>query len=86
MGNVRTTQIKTISERLIKLYPNQFTFDFNENKKKIGEILPLESKIMRNKIAGYITHNLSKMNRLSTLKITYQNPNLEKRKKKKKKR
>ena len=56
MGNIRTTQIKNVSERLVKMFPEKFSKDFDQNKKILDELLHLKSKDVRNKIAGYITH------------------------------
>jgi small subunit ribosomal protein S17e len=56
MGNIRTTQIKNVSERLLKMFPAKFSKDFDHNKKIVDELLHLKSKDVRNKIAGYITH------------------------------
>ncbi len=81
MGNIRSTQIKTLSDRLIEIYPDKFSIDFNKNKEAVDELISLESKSQRNKIAGFITHTIEKMGRLKAIKISYQNPNLDKRKK-----
>jgi small subunit ribosomal protein S17e len=56
MGNIRTTQIKNVSERLLKMFPEKFSKDFYYNKKIVDELLGIKSKVIRNKIAGYITH------------------------------
>ena len=56
MGNIKTAQIKNVSERLVKMFPEKFSEDFDHNKKIIDELLRLKSKDVRNKIAGYITH------------------------------
>ena len=84
MGNIRSTHIKILADRLLEVYPDKFSTDFNKNKEVIDELLNFESKIQRNKIAGYITHTLDKMEKLKTIKVTYQNPNLNKRKRGKK--
>ncbi len=61
MGKVRTRMIKRIALKLLELYPEQFTTDFEKNKKvleeKFGPII--YSKKIRNKIAGYITSRVS---------------------------
>ncbi|OLD90969.1 30S ribosomal protein S17e, partial [Euryarchaeota archaeon 13_1_20CM_4_64_14] len=38
-----------------KLYPNEFTDDFDHNKAKVSELSDVRSILMRNRIAGYIT-------------------------------
>jgi len=51
-------RIKRISTELLERYPDRFGIDFDENKKLIKEIAIVRSKILRNKIAGYITSRL----------------------------
>ena len=41
-------------------YPNQFVSDnFQHNKKKVEELSNVDSILLRNRIAGYITRMLS---------------------------
>ena len=53
-------RVRRISTELLEKYPDKFTADFDENKKIINEISVVRSKILRNKIAGYITSYLHK--------------------------
>ncbi len=39
----------------MKLHEDKFTEDFDENKLKVEELVDLNSKTMRNRIAGYVT-------------------------------
>ena len=55
MGNIRPSFIKTRALRLIEIYPDQFTDDFDNNKKMVSEFSDVDNKRMRNWIAGYIT-------------------------------
>lgn len=55
MGNIRPTYIKRVAIELVKTYPNEFTGDFEHNKKKVSELSDVGSILMRNRIAGYIT-------------------------------
>tara|TARA_B100000214_G_C23867428_1_gene580943 strand:- start:313 stop:513 length:201 start_codon:yes stop_codon:yes gene_type:complete len=55
MGNIRPSFIKTRALRLIEIYPDQFTDDFDNNKKLVSEFSDVDNKRMRNWIAGYIT-------------------------------
>ncbi len=55
MGNIRPTYIKRVAIDLAKLYPNEFTADFDHNKAKVSELTDVRSVLMRNRIAGYIT-------------------------------
>jgi small subunit ribosomal protein S17e len=53
-------RVRRISTELLEKYPDKFSVDFDENKKIINEISVVRSKILRNKIAGYITSYLHK--------------------------
>ena len=55
MGTVKPTYIKSLSKQLLKEVPD-FTDDFDVNKKLVEENTNIESKGVRNRIAGYITH------------------------------
>jgi len=55
VGNIRPTYIKRVAVELAKLYPNEFTDDFEHNKKKVSELTDVQSVLMRNRIAGYVT-------------------------------
>lgn len=55
MGNIRPTYIKRVAIELLKLYPDEFTGDYDHNKKKVSELTDVKYPMMRNKIAGYVT-------------------------------
>ncbi|MCU0851211.1 MAG: 30S ribosomal protein S17e [Candidatus Thermoplasmatota archaeon] len=55
MGNIRQTHIKNVAIDLVKKYPEQFTGDFQSNKEKVDALVIVSSKLLRNRIAGYIT-------------------------------
>lgn len=55
MGRVRPQLVKRIALKVMKENDDRFTTDFKENKKVLKEMVDLNSKIMGNKIAGYIT-------------------------------
>ncbi|MHC1610773.1 MAG: 30S ribosomal protein S17e [Candidatus Methanospirareceae archaeon] len=59
MGTIKPTYIKTLAKQLLKEVPD-FTDDFNHNKKIVEEYTNVESKGVRNRIAGYITHKHNK--------------------------
>ena len=60
MGNIRQTNIKNIAKALLEKYPDQFIHgNFEHNKIKVGELTDVNSKLLRNRIAGYITRLLS---------------------------
>jgi small subunit ribosomal protein S17e len=55
LGKVRPEKVKKISRELVKRYPDQFSTDFEGNKKVLGSVLAVSSPKLRNLIAGYIT-------------------------------
>jgi len=54
VGNVRPNYIKRLAKRLVAEMPDSFSQDFEANKEVIDQHTDLESKVMRNRIAGYI--------------------------------
>lgn len=55
MGNIRQGFIKRTARELFDRYPNEFTRDFEHNKKKVEELTNITSKTIRNRVAGYLT-------------------------------
>ena len=53
-------RIKRISTAMLEKYPDRFSSDFEQNKKVIQEIATTKSKVLRNRVAGYITSYLRK--------------------------
>jgi small subunit ribosomal protein S17e len=51
-------RIKRLSTELLEKYSDRFTTDFEENKKTILSLAIVRSKVLRNKMAGYITSRL----------------------------
>ncbi len=56
MGNVRPKFIKNIARELLEMYPQLFKEDFNHNKIMVQKLTDIQSKKVRNMVAGYITH------------------------------
>ncbi len=54
MGRIKTRMIKNIGKKLVKMYPDKFTTDFEHNKAVLKELGIIDSKKVRNKVAGYI--------------------------------
>ncbi|ABR55344.1 30S ribosomal protein S17E [Methanococcus vannielii SB] len=62
MGRIRQTFIKRTGEELIEKFAGKFTSDFEANKKAVEEVARISTKTLRNRIAGYITAKVKKMN------------------------
>ena len=60
LGNIRHINIKNVSIALLDKYPNEFIAgDFQHNKMRVAELTDVQSKLLRNRIAGYVTRLLS---------------------------
>jgi len=55
MGKVRPAYIKRTARKLLEMYPDKFTEDFETNKRLVQELTDITSKTVRNRVAGYIT-------------------------------
>lgn len=55
MGNIRPTYIKRIALELAQKYPTLFNEDFENNKVLVSKLTNVDSIVMRNRIAGYVT-------------------------------
>jgi len=60
LGNIKNTFVKHLAEGLIEKYPDKFTKDFEKNKEELDKLIRLESKKVRNKVAGYLVHEIIK--------------------------
>ncbi|KAL1228515.1 40S ribosomal protein S17 [Trichinella nelsoni] len=61
MGRVRTKTIKKAARTIINRYYTRLGFDFHTNKRIVDEIAIVPSKRMRNKIAGFTTHLMKRI-------------------------
>lgn len=55
MGKVRPEHVKRISRELVERFPEKFTEDFENNKKLVEALTNINSKKLRNRVAGYTT-------------------------------
>ena len=61
MGRVRTKTVKKAAKVLVEKYYSKMTTDFHFNKKILSEVGQLPSKRIRNKIAGFATHLMKRI-------------------------
>ena len=54
MGSIRPRYIKNAAKNLLALYPVTFTDEFETNKRLVEQLTDVESKKVRNRIAGYL--------------------------------
>ena len=61
MGRVRTKTVKRAARELIEKYYVKLTVDFHLNKKILDSVAKVATKRLRNKIAGYTTHLMKRI-------------------------
>jgi small subunit ribosomal protein S17e len=61
MGRVRTKTVKKAAKVIIEKYYTKLNLDFHVNKRIIEEVALIPSKPLRNKIAGFITHLMKRL-------------------------
>lgn len=62
-GRVRTKTVKKASRQIIEKYYSRLTLDFATNKRIADDIAIIPSKRLRNKIAGFTTHLMKRIQR-----------------------
>merc|ERR1712066_932292 len=63
MGRVRTKTVKKAARLIIEKYYGKLSMDFQTNKKITEDVAIVQSERMRNKIAGYVTHLMKRIQR-----------------------
>ncbi|SNQ61376.1 30S ribosomal protein S17e [Candidatus Methanoperedens nitratireducens] len=58
MGNIRPNYIKSMANQLLEEHGDTFTTDFTANKENVTKYTNIESKVIRNRVAGYIVRAL----------------------------
>ena len=61
MGRVRTKTVKRAARELIEKYYSKLTLDFHLNKKILESVAQVSTKRLRNKIAGFTTHLMKRI-------------------------
>merc|ERR1712182_113268 len=62
-GRVRTKTVKKAARVIVEKYYAKLTLDFQINKKIAEEVASIPSKRLRNKIAGFTTHLMKRIQR-----------------------
>lgn len=55
MGRIKSTAIKNLAREILEDHGDKFTTEFGKNKEIIGKVKKIESKKIKNVVAGYIT-------------------------------
>ncbi len=56
---IKPSYIKTMGTELLNKQRENFSNNFDENKQQLGTSAVIESKRVRNRIAGYITRKIN---------------------------
>lgn len=60
---IKPTYIKSLSEELLLKHGDKFSKDFDENKLMVSEVAIIDSKRVRNRVAGSITRKMNRRKR-----------------------
>lgn len=60
-GRVRTKTVKKAARVIIEKYYSRLTLDFQTNKRICDEVAIIPSKRLRNKVAGFVTHLMTRI-------------------------
>ncbi len=55
MGRIKSTAVKTLAREIIEGHGDKFTASFAKNKKVVNKVREIDSKKIKNVVAGYIT-------------------------------
>lgn len=55
MGRIKTQQIKSKGNEIYEKFGEKFTKDFQKNKEVLPQVAEIQSKKIRNILAGYLT-------------------------------
>jgi small subunit ribosomal protein S17e len=56
---IKPTYIKALGLEILSSYGPRFSKDFDENKQIVTEVTTVESKRVRNRVAGFITRKIN---------------------------
>ena len=60
---IKPNYIKAFGQGLMVRYGDRFSRDFDENKLTVAELTVVDSKRVRNRVAGYITRKVNRPRR-----------------------
>jgi len=52
---IKPAYVKKTARKLMEQYPDAFSEDFEQNKELVAELTNIQSKSVRNRVAGYVT-------------------------------
>jgi small subunit ribosomal protein S17e len=60
MGRVKSTAIKNLARKILEEHGGEFGTDFEHNKQLVGKLQKIDSRKVRNVVAGYITKEMAR--------------------------
>jgi len=60
---IKPSYIKNLGDELLVKHDGRFSKDFEENKQAVAGVTVIESKRVRNQVAGYITRKINRRKR-----------------------
>ena len=60
MGRIKSIPVKNLGREIIAEHGDRLSTDFDKNKKIVNEVKKIDSKKIRNTVAGYITKEMEK--------------------------
>ncbi len=60
MGRIKSIPVKNLGREIIAEHGDRLSTDFDKNKKIVNEAKKIDSKKIRNTVAGYITKEMEK--------------------------
>lgn len=60
MGRIKSIPVKNLAREIIAEHGDRFGTDFDKNKEIVNEVKKIDSKKIRNTVAGYITKEMEK--------------------------
>lgn len=60
MGRIKTTLIKRTGDSVVKNHSEELTINYDSNKVMVTKFVELQSKKLRNIIAGHVTREMRK--------------------------
>jgi small subunit ribosomal protein S17e len=56
---IKPAYVKNMAKTLLERYPEAFSEDFEQNKESVAVLTDIESKGVRNRVAGYVTRKVA---------------------------
>jgi small subunit ribosomal protein S17e len=60
---IKPSYIKNLGEELIEKHGSRLSNDFDENKIAVSEVAIIDSKRVRNRVAGYVSRKINRRRR-----------------------